>query len=112
MPRDNTRWTPIYSTTTGTGGTQTLNVTGTGRYIRMYGTTRATAYGYSLWSLSVYTVGGVVAAVPAPPRPPAPGNCPWLHQPNVPLSTPGAPLHGAVTQQPTDEKPFRTSHPH
>ena len=39
---DGTNWTTIYSTTTGTGGTQTLNVTGTGRYIRMYGTARAT----------------------------------------------------------------------
>ncbi len=42
----------IYSTTTGTGGTQTLNVSGTGRYIRMYGTARATQYGYSLWEFS------------------------------------------------------------
>src|SRR6202049_1368458 len=32
---DGSTWTPIYSTTTGTGGTQTLNVSGTGRYIRM-----------------------------------------------------------------------------
>ena len=40
----------IYSTTTGTGGIQTLPVTGTGRYIRMYGTTRATQYGYSLYA--------------------------------------------------------------
>ena len=39
---DGTTWTSIYSTTTGTGGTQTLSVTGSGRYIRMYGTTRAT----------------------------------------------------------------------
>ena len=36
-------WTTIYTTTTGTGGTQTLTVTGTGRYVRMYGTARATA---------------------------------------------------------------------
>ncbi len=36
-------WTSIYSTTTGTGGMQTLTVTGTGRYVRMYGTVRATA---------------------------------------------------------------------
>ena len=34
---DGTTWTTVYSTTTGTGGTQTLNVTGTGRYVRMYG---------------------------------------------------------------------------
>ena len=50
---DGTNWTTIYSTTTGTGGTQTLNVTGTGRYIRMYGTARATQYGYSLWEFQV-----------------------------------------------------------
>jgi hypothetical protein len=51
---DGTTWTPIYSTTTGTGGTQTLNVTGSGRYLRMNGTARATAYGYSLWELQVF----------------------------------------------------------
>ncbi|MDX6394295.1 MAG: hypothetical protein QOJ73_5358, partial [Streptosporangiaceae bacterium] len=54
---DGTNWTTIYSTTTGTGGTQTLAVTGTGRYVRMYGTTRATPYGYSLWEFGVYTTG-------------------------------------------------------
>ncbi|HEY2280253.1 MAG TPA: discoidin domain-containing protein, partial [Streptosporangiaceae bacterium] len=38
---DNSNWTTIYSTTTGTGGNQTLSVNGTGRYVRMYGTARA-----------------------------------------------------------------------
>jgi len=52
---DGTNWTTIYSTTTGTGGDQTLNVTGTGRYLRMYGTARATQYGYSLWEFQVHT---------------------------------------------------------
>ncbi|WP_063770137.1 discoidin domain-containing protein [Streptacidiphilus melanogenes] len=51
---DAANWTTVYSTTTGTGGTQTLNVTGTGRYVRMYGTARATQYGYSLWEFQVY----------------------------------------------------------
>ncbi|WP_414635962.1 discoidin domain-containing protein, partial [Actinophytocola sp.] len=46
---DATTWTTVYSTTTGTGGNQTLAVTGTGRYVRMLGTARATPYGYSLW---------------------------------------------------------------
>ena len=45
----------MYSTTSGTGGTQTLNVTGTGRYLRVYGTARATQYGDSLWELGVHT---------------------------------------------------------
>jgi hypothetical protein len=51
---DGTNWTTIYSTSSGAGGDQTLNVTGTGRYIRMYGTARATQYGYSLWEFDVY----------------------------------------------------------
>ncbi|MFC4585244.1 discoidin domain-containing protein [Sphaerisporangium corydalis] len=51
---DGANWTPVYSTTTGTGGTQDLAVTGTGRYVRMYGTQRATAYGFSLWEFQVY----------------------------------------------------------
>ena len=56
---DGTTWTSIYSTTTGTGGTQTLNVSGTGRYVRMYGTARGTQYGYSLYEFQVYgTIGG------------------------------------------------------
>ncbi|HEY2278172.1 MAG TPA: discoidin domain-containing protein [Streptosporangiaceae bacterium] len=54
---DGSNWTSIYSTTSGTGGTQNLTVTGTGRYIRMYGTARATAYGYSLWEFQVFTTG-------------------------------------------------------
>src|SRR6202034_2598578 len=54
---DGTNWTTIYSTTSGTGGTQTLNVSGTGRYVRMYGTARATQYGYSLWEFGVYGTG-------------------------------------------------------
>jgi hypothetical protein len=55
---DNATWSSIYSTTTGTGGTQALaGLTGTGRYIRMYGTARGTQYGYSLWELQVFTTG-------------------------------------------------------
>ena len=49
-----TTWTDIYSTTTGTGGVQTLPVSGAGRYVRMYGTNRSTQYGYSLWEFQVF----------------------------------------------------------
>ena len=51
---DGTTWTTVYSTTTGTGGVQTIPVSGSGRYVRMYGTQRATGYGYSLWEFQVY----------------------------------------------------------
>ncbi len=59
-------WSTIYSTTTGTGGTQTLNVSGSGRYIRMYGTARATGYGYSLWEFAVSTGTGGPSTSPSP----------------------------------------------
>ncbi len=51
---DGVNWTTIYTTTTGTGGDQVLNVSGTGRFIRMYGTVRGTGYGYSLWEFQVF----------------------------------------------------------
>jgi hypothetical protein len=51
-------WTTVYSTTTGTGGVQNLDVNGTGRYVRVYATARATAYGDSLWEFQVHTTGG------------------------------------------------------
>ena len=51
---DGTSWTTIYSTTTGTGGVQTIPMSGSGRYVRMYGTQRATGYGYSLWEFQVF----------------------------------------------------------
>ena len=47
-------WTSIYSTTTGTGGTETLNVSGSGRYVRVNATARGTAYGDSLWEFQVF----------------------------------------------------------
>jgi hypothetical protein len=55
---DNSTWTTIFSTTTGTGGTQTLNITGSGRYIRMNGTVRGTQYGYSIFEFQVYAGSG------------------------------------------------------
>jgi hypothetical protein len=48
-------WPTIYATTTTrTGGTQTLNVSGSGRYIRMQGTVRATQYGYFIYEFQLY----------------------------------------------------------
>jgi F5/8 type C domain len=60
-------WTTIYSTTTGSGGTQSLPVTGSGRFIRMYGTARATTYGYSLYEFAVHSGSGGTTTPPPPP---------------------------------------------
>ncbi|MEH0844896.1 discoidin domain-containing protein [Micromonospora sp. CPCC 205711] len=55
---DGATWTTVYSTTGGDGGTDALTVTGAGRYVRMYGTARATGWGYSLWEFAINTTGG------------------------------------------------------
>jgi beta-glucosidase len=87
---DGSAWTPVYSTTTGTGGTQTLNVTGTGRYVRMYGTARATAYGYSLWEFSINTIGGGDGGG-------GNGSCPWVGS-TAPVSQRVAQVMAQMTQ--------------
>src|SRR5258708_22090146 len=73
---DGSAWTSIFSTTAGTGGTQALSISGSGRYIRMYGTARGTGYGYSLWGFRVFA--------PTPGGNTVPGCNPCSH-----TSTPG-----------------------
>ncbi|GGU41576.1 discoidin domain-containing protein [Lentzea flava] len=51
---DGNTWNDLYSTATGPGGTQTLTVNGTGRYVRLDLTERATQWGYSLWEFQVF----------------------------------------------------------
>ena len=52
---DATNWTTIYSTNSGAGGIEDLTgLSGTGRYVMMYGTARGTVYGYSLWEFEVF----------------------------------------------------------
>ena len=73
---DAVTWTNIYTTTTGAGGVNDLTVSGTGRYVRMYGTARGTTYGYSLWEFEVYGSGGVVLTPPPPTPTPYPSVTP------------------------------------
>ncbi|PWK87927.1 F5/8 type C domain-containing protein [Lentzea atacamensis] len=51
---DGNSWNDLYSTATGPGGTQTLPVNGTGRYVRLDLAERATQWGYSLWEFQVF----------------------------------------------------------
>ncbi|MBU2662609.1 discoidin domain-containing protein [Actinoplanes bogorensis] len=103
VSNDNANWTPIYSTTTGDGLKDVINATGTGRYVRMYGTVRSSAYGYSLWEFSIYGTGGAPNTPPAKPADPAfpatrlvfednfndaagtkPSTAKWTYDPGVP----------------------------
>ncbi|MBB5872518.1 hypothetical protein F4553_005952 [Allocatelliglobosispora scoriae] len=57
---DGTGWTTVKTVTGENGGTDDhTGLTATGRYLRVYGTARGTAYGYSLWELEVYGPGSV-----------------------------------------------------
>ncbi|MFG3288604.1 discoidin domain-containing protein [Streptomyces sp. NPDC048179] len=51
---DGSNWTDLQSVTGGDGGTDTLTVSGQGRYVRVLGVHRATQWGYSLWEFQVY----------------------------------------------------------
>ncbi|WP_328296987.1 discoidin domain-containing protein [Streptomyces sp. NBC_00435] len=65
LSTDGTNWSTAYSTANSTGGVQTHDITGTARYVRVYGTQRTTGYGYSLWEFQVYgTTGGTGPQLP------------------------------------------------
>lgn len=52
-----------------------LGLTGSGRYVRVYGTARTSPYGYSIFEMEVYsdtTKPPVVDTIPKPPPPPVP----------------------------------------
>nr|WSX53352.1 discoidin domain-containing protein [Streptomyces sp. NBC_00974] len=65
LSTDGANWSTAYSTANSTGGVQTHDITGTARYVRVYGTQRTTGYGYSLWEFQVYgTTGGTGPTLP------------------------------------------------
>jgi hypothetical protein len=102
---DGSAWTTVYSTTTATGGTQTLAVTGTGRYVRMNGTARATGYGYSLWEFEVRTTGGGTTdpVEPTDPFNPNLGPNTYVFDPSTPTATIQSRLNTIFSQQETNQ---------
>jgi hypothetical protein len=75
---DNANWTTVYSTTTGTGGSESFTFSATGRYIRVYATVRATQWGDSIFELDVY---GLTSTPPLTGGNGNGGNgvCPWVN---------------------------------
>ncbi|MGI4828982.1 MAG: discoidin domain-containing protein [Janthinobacterium lividum] len=66
VSNDEQTWTTVYTQTAGKGGMETLTFPAViGRYIRLYGTARATQYGYSLYEFQVY--GADVPAIATQP---------------------------------------------
>ncbi|WP_433367531.1 DUF1996 domain-containing protein [Actinoplanes sp. CA-142083] len=60
-------WSTLYSTTSGAGGRQTLTVSGSGRYVRLETTVRATQWGVSLNEFQVFGSGGATGGPTIPP---------------------------------------------
>ncbi|CAM5459826.1 beta-mannosidase OS=Streptomyces tendae OX=1932 GN=GUR47_01905 PE=3 SV=1 [Streptomyces tendae] len=54
-PTTDRTWRTVSTVTDGNGGVDTLDVAGTGRYVRVNGTARGTGYGYSLYEFGVYS---------------------------------------------------------
>jgi hypothetical protein len=90
---DGGNWTTINTTTGATGGVQTLNVSGTGRYVRLHTTRRATQWGVSLWEFQVYGPGGGSTPPPNVVRVAEfLADCPYSHRlPDDPIIFPGLP---------------------
>ena len=53
---DNSNWIPLSNQSGGVFGSRTdnVNVSGVYRYVRMYGISRTSIYGYSIWEIEVY----------------------------------------------------------
>ncbi|MFI8326865.1 discoidin domain-containing protein [Streptomyces sp. NPDC085529] len=69
---DGAAWTDRATVTGGDGGADDIAVTGDARYVRVYGTQRATPYGYSLYELKVFGTTGSPSPTPTPTQTPSP----------------------------------------
>lgn len=72
---DGTTWGPLLTVLDSDGGVDDLTgLAGRGRYLRVYGTRRATAFGYSIYEVDAYgTADTALAATPPGPPDPAAG---------------------------------------
>ncbi|MFI5893599.1 DUF1996 domain-containing protein [Actinoplanes sp. NPDC051513] len=89
-------WSNLYSTTSGAGGRQTLTVSGSGRYVRLETTARATQWGVSLNEFQVFGSGGSAGTPTIPPGAVRVAeflaDCPASHRlPDDPIIFPGLP---------------------
>ncbi|MEU4219837.1 DUF1996 domain-containing protein [Actinoplanes sp. NPDC026623] len=90
-------WTDLKTNVAGTGGRQVVAVTGSGRYVRLLSTARATQWGVSLTEFEVYGTGG--GPTPPPTIPPGAvrvaeflADCPYSHRlPDDPIVFPSMP---------------------
>src|SRR5262249_9663109 len=61
---DGNNWRTLRNVTNGDGGVDDLSgLSGSGRYVGVYGTRRGTQWGYSLWEMEVHGASSSPAAV-------------------------------------------------
>jgi hypothetical protein len=97
-------WTTISTVANGDGGVDDLTISGSGRYVRMYGTQRVTIgaaqYGYSLWEFEVYGSGTTPTVTPT--RTPTPGSSSCTTVSNIALNKPAyAYFYEAIGEEPS-----------
>ncbi|WP_405014587.1 DUF1996 domain-containing protein [Kitasatospora sp. NBC_01539] len=88
-----TSWVTVRVVAGATGGRQTLDLSATGRYVRVLATTRATAWGVSLWEFQVFGALGTQTVPPGAVRVAEfLADCPYSHRlPDDPIVFPGLP---------------------
>jgi sugar phosphate isomerase/epimerase len=71
---DGETWTTVHTVTDGDGFFDDIDLSGTGRHVRLYATERATQWGFSLYELEIY---GTPSGGPPTPEPVAHGAGYW-----------------------------------
>ncbi|HEY1014202.1 MAG TPA: expansin EXLX1 family cellulose-binding protein, partial [Herpetosiphonaceae bacterium] len=66
VSNDANSWATLKTVSGENGGTDSHAVSGSGRFLRIYGTARATQWGYSLWEVEAYPPAGGATATPQP----------------------------------------------
>jgi uncharacterized protein (DUF2141 family) len=99
VSNDATNWNTIYSTSTGNGAVDDLTgLSGSGRYVRMYGTTRGAEWGYSLWDFEVYGSAATGNNLPAVTiTGPAPGSS-YTAPATININATASDSDGSITQ--------------
>lgn len=91
---DGETWTDVATNDTGDGGTDSVKVNGSGRYVRMLASAGVSSDGYSLWEMQVYGTAGAPIAPPEDPDSPSePYELVW-----------GDDFDGAAGSEPNPEK--------
>ncbi|GHO96347.1 hypothetical protein KSF_063950 [Reticulibacter mediterranei] len=98
---DGSRWTVIYTQNNGQGNTETMDVVGKGRYIRLVATNGVTKNGYSLWELQVYGQAGTATPTPTVEATPTVEPTPTVETTSTPDVEPTATSGTELTPTPT-----------